>query len=426
MSKKQKRDLMLEAELADEVLNIPEDEIWTYRIEGLQAPRIVDRSVKPRVKVLIIVFLIFAISLSIFFSIRAVSNDEFKYAQVDSGYEFIKYSNPGQVSEVSVDFVDGDTSKPYTEIHEYAFNCDEKLVTINIGKDVEKIDGKSFYSCKNLENIFVDDDNRYYCDVNGVLYDKALTTVICYPSAHDIYLMREAGYGFTLPEDGSITNDDFHKAVSIIADTLAKGEDAAALKEDSTVQKFVKLTGVEDFAKYAEDYKNTAGIYVIPSTVTEIGKLAFAYSPVTEIYIPVGVKSIGTLGFFKAEKLKEIYSYTSEKTVSDTVLAKAGKLNAVRSLPDGLEFIGSDAFTYDRNITYMYVPASVKEIGHHAFFNMAFKSGDYIEGTAKINVELDEKAFKANTKTGESWLPKIENGAFKKNVDVVYSAVREK
>ena len=147
MSKKQKRDLMLEAELADEVLNIPEDEIWTYRIEGLQAPRIVDRSVKPRVKVLIIVFLIFAISLSIFFSIRAVSNDEFKYAQVDSGYELIKYSNPGQVSEVSVDFVDGDTSKPYTEIHEYAFNCDEKLVTINIGKDVEKIDCKSFYSC---------------------------------------------------------------------------------------------------------------------------------------------------------------------------------------------------------------------------------------------------------------------------------------
>lgn len=425
MSKK-RRDLMKEAELADEVLNIPEDEIWTYRIEGLQAPRIVDRSVKPGVKALIIGVLVVAIGLSVFFSIRAVSNDEFSYAEAEEGYEFVKYSNPGQVREVTVDFVDGDKSKPITEIHEYAFNCDEKIITVNVGKDVKLIDGKSFYSCYNLENIFVDDENPYYCDVNGVLYDKELTTVICYPCAHDIYLIRNAGYDFTLPDDGSITNSDFRSALSVIENMTANGTDMSSLtgSDASAMEKFVKLTGVTDFKKFADDYRREAGIYVVPSTVTEVGKLAFAYSGINEIYLPSGLKSIGTLGFFKAENLKEIYSYTCTGQITETSSAVTDRLSSVRSLPDGLEFIGSDAFTYDRGMKYMFIPASVKEIGHHAFFNMAYKSGDVIEGTAKINVEADEDTFRSNTKTGESWLPKIESGLFKKNVEVVYSSQR--
>ena len=53
LKNKEKKDLMLEAELSEETLVIPEEEIWTYRIEGLQAPRIVDKSIKTRTKVAI-------------------------------------------------------------------------------------------------------------------------------------------------------------------------------------------------------------------------------------------------------------------------------------------------------------------------------------------------------------------------------------
>ena len=73
----------------------------------------------------------------------------------------------------------------------------------------------------------------------------------------------------------------------------------------------------------------------------------------------------------------------------------------------------------------MFVPASVKQIDHHAFYNMAFKSGDVIEGLAMVNAELSEDSFKENTKTGDSWLPKIDAGLFEKNVDVVYSSERK-
>lgn len=421
MSKKKRRDLMREAELADEALNIPEDEIWTYRIEGLQAPRIVDKTVKTRTKAIIVVVLIAAISLSIYFSIRAVSNTEFKFAEAQTGWELIKYSNPGGVTEVSVDFVEGDKEKPVTVLHEYAFNCDEKLNTIYVGKDVTQIDGKSFYSCWNLEDVIVDDENPCYRDENGVLYNKDMTEIIYYPSAHNVSLLREAGYTVDFPEDGSITNDDLSAAVALLNDCLKNGKDPAGVTgEDKTkLEKLTKLTGLDDFGKFIEDYNEKAGKYILPETVTSVGKLAFAYSDVQEIYLPEGLKSIGTLGFFKAEKLREIYTYPA-----GNASAKVKPEGIYRSLPEGLETIGSDAFSYDKGLTYMYIPASVTEIGHHAFFSMAYKSGDEIEGTGEVHAEADEESFRKNTKTGESWLPKIEAGPFKKNVEVIYASER--
>lgn len=426
--RKTKTDIMREALAAEKPLEIKEDEIWTYQIEGLQKPRIVDKSVKAKTKAGIIIFLIIAIFLSIFFSIYALRNDEFEYKEHENGFEFVKYSNPGTVREVAIDFVDGDVSKPITEIREYAFNCDEKIQTISIGKSIEKIDGKSFYSCWSLENVFVDDDNPYYCDIDGVLFDKELTEVIYYPSAHNLYLTRQAGYKLDFPENGSITNDDFCDAVKLIERCVDNNEDIASLTGDDAalIEKFNKLTGNADCKEFIAAYRAKAGDYVVPSTVTSVGKLAFAYCDIERIFLPEGLKSIGTLGFFKAEKLKSIFSYTATEAISDTVYTLvADKLTIYSSLPDGLETIGSDAFTYDRGITYIYVPKSVKQIDHHAFFNMAYKSGDIIEGVARVNVEADEESFKANTVTGASWLPTIDSGLFEKDVDVIYSSERE-
>lgn len=426
--RKTKTDLMREALANEKPLEIKDDEIWTYAIEGLQKPRIVDKSIKTKTKVGIIVFLIVAVALSLFFSIYALKNDEFSYKELENGYEFVKYSNPGTVTEVKIDCVDGDSSKPITEIHEYAFNGDEKIQTITVGRDVKKIDGKSFYSCWSLENVFVDDDNPCYCDIDGVLYDKNLTEIIYYPSAHNLYLTRQAGYKLDFPENGSITNDDFCAAAALIARCVENKEDISKLTGDDAalIKKFNTLTGTDDYEAFIKTYHTKVGDYVVPSTVTKIGKLAFAYSDIERVFLPEGIKSIGTLGFFKAEKLKNIYSYTADEKISDTVFENvSGKIKYYSSLPDGLETIGSDAFTYDRALTYMFIPKSVKQIDHHAFFNMAFKSNDVIEGVAKINVEADEEAFKAETKTGASWLPTVDSGLFEKDVEVVYSSVRE-
>ena len=90
--------------------NIPDDEIWTFQVEGLPAPKIGKNHHHDRWrKVLVVAVLLVAISLSMFFSVRTVHNDEYEFVQLDSGeYMLDKYANPGGVKEVTLDYVDGD------------------------------------------------------------------------------------------------------------------------------------------------------------------------------------------------------------------------------------------------------------------------------------------------------------------------------
>ena len=185
----------MEEQAPEYTLDIPEDEIWTYQIEGLQAPS-VGKSYDDALlkKVIVIVVILVAIGLSIFFSVNALKTTEYDYEKVKGGYELVSYSNPGSVREVTIDYVDGDKSKPVVSLHDYAFNCDEAIEKVHIGKDVKKIDGTSFYSCWNIQYVDIDDANPYYCDVDGVVYTKDMTKIIFYPTDYDRTLRIKEGY----------------------------------------------------------------------------------------------------------------------------------------------------------------------------------------------------------------------------------------
>ena len=319
------------ATAADYTLDIPDDEIWSYQIEGLQAPAI-NKSYKKATgkKLLVIVILLIAISCSIFLSVRAVHSDEFDYKQLDnSSYQLTKYSNPGEVTEVTVDYVDGDKSKPISTIYEYAFNCDEKLTQITIGKDVKSIDAKAIYSCWALQNIYVDDDNPYYCDLDGVLYNKDKTEIILYPIDHDRYLRFQTGYAYK--------DKDGVQHSKMVDDSGAEMEDLWG-----TTNKYDE--------KYLEKYNQDVRTYVLPSTVTKIGELSFAYANITDLYIPEGVKTIETMGIFKAV-IQNLYTYRDSTATGTTYKDSQNLKDVYNSLPNGLEYIGSDAFTYDSGLT---------------------------------------------------------------------------
>lgn len=363
MSKKQ-QDAAAPAEVQ---LQIPAEDVWTYQIEGMKAP-LIGKSVEKAglKKAIVIIVLVLAIGLSIFFSVRAVHSDTFNYAQTETGWEFVKFSNPGDVTSLTVDFVDGDPAKPITAIHEYAFNCDDKLTTITIGKDVREIDAKSIYSVWNLQTISVDPENAWFCDVDGVLYDKAQTRVICYPIDHDAYLRQKAGFAEELWPDNPAYSDAYVAAVQT---------------------------------------------YHLPATVETIGALAFNYANLVNLYLPEGLKTIETMAFFKSTSLQKICTESAGGVYS--------------SLPDGLEVIGSDAFSYDQALDYMFIPQSVKQIGHHAFWDTCYKEGGEIKGVTVMHVAASEDAFRAGVDAGDHWLPRYDYKLFKKTVDVAYGAERQ-
>ena len=345
---------------------IPEDEIWTYRIDGLQEPQIgKDHSHSTGKKILTIVTLVIAISLSIYFSIRAVHTQTYDFNELDDGtFELVKFSNPGDLKTLTVDCVDGDAAKPITVLHEYAFNCDDKLESIRIGANVKTIDGKSFYSCDKLQAILVDENNENFCDIDGVLYTKDLTRVISHPMDHDQYLRSKNGYKEPMnPEDD--------------------GYDA---------------------------YVESVLTYRLPEQTKTVGMLAFNYAEIVNLYLPQGLETIETMAFFKSETLQNVYTVDGDKQYP--------------SLPDGLTYIGSDAFSYDQGLHYLFIPDSVTFIGHHAFWDTVYKENGELVGVNVIHAALDEETFKKQVHTGDQWKPQYDYMLFKKSVDVQYNAER--
>lgn len=383
-------------------LDIPDDEIWTYQIEGLQAPHI-NKPFKnaKRNKIIVVIVLVIAISLSIFFSVRAVHSDTYEYKDLGDGtYELVKFSNPGDITEITIDYVvdletgEKDETKPISVINEYAFNCDEVLNSISFGKDVREIDGKSIYSCWWVQNVWIDDENPYYCDLDGVIYDKDLTEVVFYPNDHDKYLRAQLGYDNLLDDDGNPMEE--------LWGTTERYDEA-----------------------FLAEYNRQIRTYVIPSTVTKIGQLAFAYSNITDLYIPEGVKTMESMAVFKNTVLLNVFSYTTDEPITDVTYKAIDSMKTVyNSLPEGLEYIGSDCFYYCRGLSYLYIPGSIKYIGHHAFWDAVYKEDDELKGITAINTPLSEEEFKA-VETGDQWRPQYDYMLFKKSVDINYSTERQ-
>ncbi len=403
MSKKEKK-IVVEEPIH---LDIPEDEIWTYKVEGLAAPHI-NKPYKHYglKKVIFAIVIIIAVSLSCYFSVRTVQKDTFEYEQNGgAAFTLTKFSNTGFITTLDIDFVSTleydrenpdvntnftvikDETKPVSSVGAYALNCDEKVQVINIGAGVDYVDPKAFYSCWALRAIEVDENNPNYCDIDGVLYNKDKTEIICRPCDHDTYLAEKYGHA-KYDENGG------------------------------------RIEPAPEDANY-EQYVRDVMTFVIPSSVEKIGQLCFNYANMKTVYIPEGVKTIETLGFFEIPLLENVYSYKSETPVTDSHYVSDEALGKVyNSLPEGLEYIGSDAFSYNQAMNYVYIPESVTYIGHHAFWDTVYKEGDELRGVAKIEVAASEDDFKSKVETGDSWRPQYDYMLFKKSVDVVYNSAR--
>lgn len=333
-------------------------------------------------KTMFVLFLALAIGLSLFFSFNALGKETYTYTKKDNGYELSEFNGGEGDRILDVEFVQDesgavDHSETVTSVRNYAVCCNEYLEFIYVGKDVTELESNCFYYCTNLKAVIVDPDNRVYTSVDGVLFSKDMTEIIMHP----------------------IKNNEYRTALSLGMNAPVTIDGCKAF-----IEEFETVIGYDEEERsddVKEALKAVGGKYVIPETVTEIADFCFNYSDrMSEITIPGGVKRIGQMAFFKCTRLESIY------------------------IPDGVESLGPDAFSYIYNsevedeknnavtLTYIYVPASVKTIGHHAFFGCLGVDAVYLGASGEDDV-----------KTGESWLPK-QNKRSMKSVDVIYGAER--
>ena len=133
--------------------------------------------------------------------------------------------------------------------------------------------------------------------------------------------------------------------------------------------------------------------------------------------VPEGVERIETFAFLKNAHLRDLTLPDTLKEIGDMTFFDCGRLGAYDydekndrllgtgfTLPDGLERIGSDAFSKCGNIApVLYLPGSVKEIGHHAFFSCSGMKNVLLGAADEDALSLGEAWLPKNVKVGPIW-----------------------
>ena len=254
----------------------------------------------------------------------------------------------------------------------------ESLTTIHIPRNVRSINRTSgLYGCP-LSGITVDADNPYFCAKDGVLFNKDMTKLICYP-------MKKEGVSYSVPS-----------GVSII------GSCAFYSTKLTEVLFPESLRVIEGSAfRYARRLSESL---VLPSGLLEIGWDTFQYcESLSSITIPASVTSIGNamcngtnLQEFEVESESAFY-----KSVDGVLFDYSGEIlvnypNGKEVLsylvPQGTTTIGRRAFEYNNHLTTVTIPDSVTSIKGYAFF--ACNSISSITCLATIPPNMEYEVFK--------------------------------
>jgi hypothetical protein len=194
----------------------------------------------------------------------------------------------------------------------------------------------AFNGCINLNSIDVEEDNPYYEQKDGVLFNKGLTKLICYPNGK-------------LSEQYSIPN-----SVSKIEDDAFR--DCTSLKSIS-IPNSVTNIGSSAF----HNCKSLNSIY-IPNSVINIGNAAFYdCTSLNNINIPESVTNIGKYAYFGCKSLNSISIPNSVTNIGEYAFWGCSSLNSI-SIPNSVTNIGKNAFWGCTSLNSIIIPSAITGI----------------------------------------------------------------
>lgn len=305
----------------------------------------------------------------------------------------------------------GDT---LTRLYGGCFFGDEVLTALYIPETVTDISVDIVSVAPNIASISISPSNTVYASVDGVLYNKALTTLIKYPEAR-------TDEAFDIPETvttigmGAFTGAENLKSINIPKSvttietsafqscsglttikipsgvtTIAGGTFSMCLSL-SSIELHDGITTIENSA-----FTNCQSLtsFTVPKGVTAIPENVFyRCESLTEVVLHDAVTTIGPKAFYLCTALKQISLPDSVTRIYDRAFLSCISLESI-VIPDGVKTIYSSAFRNCPALTSVTLPAGIEKIEESAFSECKALSSIIYKGT---------KAQWEGVKTSNSW-----------------------
>lgn len=265
-------------------------------------------------------------------------------------------------------------------VESYAICGTEALKTISFGSKVSLIKEAFVHNTTKLENIYVNENNKYYKSLDGVLYTYDQKKLIKYPenksdesyTLYDETIEIEA-YAFYLCENLKhidLNNVQIIKEMAFYSSSLVE----VSLPES--------LTELQQSAFFFSDKLETLEI---KANITVIPESAFAYCALTSVVFSNTIKEIKESAFNSNKFTKLV-------------------------IPDSVEILGAGAFTNNSYLKELYVSKNITE------FTNSIPKQVYNKLSIPLCYFLKEYTGKDLTINNGDTLPVINEYLYDKNV----------
>ena len=278
-----------------------------------------------------------------------------------------------------------------TSIGDYAFSRCSSLESVTIPNSVTSIGSSPFYGCSKLKNIDVYPENANYSSIDGILYNKDVTKLICCPGAK---------ISVTIPNSvTSIGDDAFSECSSLASVTIPNSVTSIgnyAFYVCSSLASVTIPNSVTSIGDHAFSRCSSLESVTIPNSVTSIGNYAFFYcSSLASVTIPNSVTSIGNYAFSGCSSLESVTIPNSVTSIGDDAFSGCSSLESV-AIPNSVTSIGDHAFSRCSSLASVTIPNSVTSIGDDAFYYCNDLKTIYMQCAAPIKCYpgFSDKIFK--------------------------------
>ena len=325
----------------------------------------------------------------------SVNGDLYQYDVLeDETVKITDYKDRGEktIDLIIPDLIDG---KYVTAIAEDAFEG-IKAVSVQLPKYVTKIEDKAFWRSHSVKKIVLPEeyniaqnvfrslgglieievlgDNTDFTTIDGVLYRKSDKRLICYPNGKDDSFF-EIPTGIKIISDSAFYNNDNLQTV-VIPKTVVS---------------------IEDYAFYNCGNLAQASI---PAELEYLGKGAFSYTQINNVFIGPNLIEIGDNPFEYVSSIKiQVDKANPHFYIENRALIDGDNKTLILlpfsnsdwwgnyTIPAGIQKIGGRAFSLSR-LESITIPNTVIEIGEGAFYFATMLKNIYIpEGVKRIGAE---------------------------------------